>query len=107
MNKNLIMLIGSIGLALITSSCQNPTEMSAEFMDVGIISKMPPTTFQYGTHRLVDSEGILKVALFSDKVNLDSYIDRIVTVCGKEIEGYPVTGGPKYINVTKIEIMHE
>jgi len=56
----------------------------------------------YGTHVLVNSNGATLYALKSDTFKLDLYIGRSVTVSGELLEGYPVSGGPEYMNVDKI-----
>ena len=52
----------------------------------------------YGTHI------ISGYALRSDLVNLDEFINRNVTISksGYKIDGYPVDGGPVYIEVTDL-----
>ena len=54
------------------------------------------TTYQYGTHILSG------YALRSSTINLDNYVNQDVTVFGYEISGYPVDGGPIYIEVEQI-----
>ena len=50
----------------------------------------------YGTHV------ISGYALRSDLVSLDDFINRNVTITGYKIDGYPVDGGPAYIEVTDL-----
>jgi hypothetical protein len=69
----------------------------------GIIQKQTATTYQYGTHVLVNDNGQTLFALESKKVNLDSYINQTVDIKGNKIQGYPITGGPEYIEVTKVK----
>ena len=55
----------------------------------------------YGTHLLV-MQG-KSYALRSSKVTLDDYLNKGVTAKGHFIAGYPVDGGPQYIEVEEIE----
>ena len=50
----------------------------------------------YGTHV------ISGYALRSNTILLDNYINYNVTIVGYKIDGYPVDGGPDYIEVTDI-----
>lgn len=59
----------------------------------------------YGTHILVNDTGKTLYALKSANINLDKYIDKKVTVNGDLIAGYPVEGGPDYLNVQAIALI--
>ena len=63
----------------------------------GTIQEQGITTYQYGTHT------ISGYALRSNSVTLDDYINQYVTVVGHKINGYPVDGGPDYIEVEEIK----
>lgn len=63
----------------------------------GEIEKQKITTYQYGSHT------ISEYALRSSSINLDDYINQKITVVGHKIGGYPVDGGPHYIEVEKIK----
>ncbi|MGB7910734.1 MAG: hypothetical protein WCF59_00760 [Desulfobaccales bacterium] len=78
-------------------------DKSYQITSAGIIKKQGITTYMYGTHVLVNNSGKTLYALKSDNVNLDKYIDRKVTIKGNLIGGYPVEGGPDYLNVQWIE----
>jgi uncharacterized protein YceK len=67
----------------------------------GIIEKPGMTTFQYGTH-LLKAEN-KTYALKSENINLDTYLNKKVTIKGKKIAGYPLEGGPEFIEVTLVE----
>lgn len=81
-------------------------------MWVGVISKQGMTFYQYGSHVL---EGNLlngnpdhmkkktTIALTSDTIDLDKWLGKEVIVTGTPIEGYPVEGGPLYVNVLAVE----
>ena len=64
----------------------------------GLIQKQGITTYMYGTHTITD------YALKSNSINLDNYIDENVSIIGEKIDGYPVDGGPDYIEVKKIKV---
>jgi hypothetical protein len=57
----------------------------------------------YGTHVLKDDNEKTLYALKSDNIKLDVFVDLYVTVKGDLISGYPVDGGPDYLNVKAIE----
>ena len=64
---------------------------------IGTVQEQGITTYQYGTHT------ISGYALRSNSVTLDDYINQYVTVVGHKINGYPVDGGPDYIEVDEIK----
>jgi hypothetical protein len=70
---------------------------------VGIIKKQGATTYMYGTHILLNDNGQTLYALKSNTINLDNYIDKRVAVKGDLISGYPVDGGPDYLDVKLVE----
>ena len=63
----------------------------------GTIQKQEMTTYQYGTHT------ISGYALRSSSISLDDYINQSVTIVGKKNEGYPIDGGPDYLEVELIK----
>ncbi len=71
------------------------------FQFKGLVKKPEVTTYMYGTHT-ISNEG-KTYALKSSTINLDSYINKTVTVKGTKINGYPVDGGPEYIDVKEVE----
>ena len=48
-------------------------------------------------------KGDIFYALRSSSVNLDDFLNKEVVVRGSFVEGYPVDGGPEYIDVKEIE----
>jgi len=66
----------------------------------GVIQKQSATTYQYGTHVLKAQNAFY--ALKSKNISLDKYLGKKVKVQGNLIPGYPIEGGPKYINVKKV-----
>jgi hypothetical protein len=63
----------------------------------GTIQQQGMTTYQYGTHILGE------FTLRSSVVDLDKYIGKSVTVVGHLIKGYPIEGGPKFLEVVLIK----
>ena len=91
------LFIGIIVICLTTISC-NGTKTDPETIEVtGIIQQTGVTSYQYGTHT------ISGYAIRSSTITLDDYVDQNVTIIGKKIEGYPVDGGPDYIDVEEIK----
>lgn len=67
----------------------------------GLVKKPEVTTYMYGTHT-ISNEG-KTYALKSSTINLDTYINKTVTVKGTKIKGYPVDGGLEYVDVKEVE----
>jgi hypothetical protein len=67
----------------------------------GLLKQQGITSYMYGTHTI--SNNSITYALKSSKINLDAYINKIVTVKGEKISGYPIEGGPVFIDVKSIE----
>ena len=91
--KKLILLVSILTLIL---SCEKSITTSIPVEITGIIQKQGVTSYMYGTHV------ISGYALRSNTILLDNYIDYNVTIVGYKIDGYPVDGGPDYIEVTDI-----
>ncbi|MNL56264.1 hypothetical protein D3C87_1797430 [compost metagenome] len=66
----------------------------------GKVEALGMSTFQYGTHLL--NTGDKTYALKSDKLNLKSYEGKEVVLKGVKVTGYPVDGGPEFIDVQEI-----
>ena len=67
----------------------------------GKIQKIGMTTYQYGTHLLKGDQKTY--ALKSGSTNLDLYLDRTVTIKGTKVKGYPLAGGPEFVEVTLVK----
>lgn len=92
-----LMCIGTL-ICFISISCDNNVKKNANSIEVsGVVQKQGMTTYQYGTHT------ISNYAIRSNTIDLDNYIDKNVTVIGTKIEGYPIDGGPDYLEVEKIK----
>ncbi|MBI2935040.1 MAG: hypothetical protein HYY29_05660 [Chloroflexi bacterium] len=66
----------------------------------GRLVKLQATTFMYGSHGLL-RDGKLVLALRSETVNFDSFIDKVVVVWGRPVHS-GIDGGPPLLNVLGI-----
>ena len=89
-----IFLIGAHG-------CQSKKLASNQIEVSGILQKQGITTYQYGTHILISNDK--QYALKSSTLDLNKYQKQYVTILGERIAGYPVSGGPEYLEVVKIK----
>ncbi len=99
MSIKVLLIVFIIFLPGCGSDLSNPGEITEE----GTIKQQGTTTYMYGTHILLNETGQTSYALKSDTINLDNYIDQRVAVTGNLIAGYPVDGGPDYLNVISIQ----
>lgn len=95
-----LLFVGAI-ICLSAISC-NKNEVNSDNKGdkieiTGTIQKQGITTYQYGTHTLSG------YALRSSTENLDEYVNQNVTVVGHKISGYPIEGGPDFIEVEKLK----
>ena len=103
----LILLLTSLTLFFFTATCNNQTS-NEKSMDTatsieveGTIEAIGMTSWQYGTHTLTNDENFY--ALRSKTVKLDQYEGKTVTIIAQKIEGYPVDGGPEFLEVLRIK----
>ncbi|QPH39509.1 hypothetical protein [Pedobacter endophyticus] len=66
----------------------------------GNLQKLNTTTYQYGTHSI--NSGGKPYALKSSSLNLDTWVDKQVTLRGNKVSGYPLEGGPDLIEVSEV-----
>lgn len=66
----------------------------------GKLEALGMSTFQYGTHML--NAGGKIYALKSSNVDLKAHEGKEVVVKGVKVAGYPVDGGPDFIDVQEI-----
>lgn len=96
-------LFFSLFIAVISGCSTTNNAQSGESVTVqGTVAKMGMTTFQYGTHLL--EAGEKSYALKAENINLDNYLNKKVTIKGKKVPGYPVEGGPDFVDVTLVKI---
>lgn len=82
--------------------CKSVTSQNQNLMTVqGEIERTEMTSYQYGTHTITSGETFY--ALKSEKLDLTPYEGKTVTITAEKIEGYPVDGGPEYLNVLKVK----
>lgn len=89
-------------LAFILISCNNSVDPESSVIPTGTVHKLRASTWMYGTHTLNDLNGSLLYSLKSSTVDLDLYDNKQVEILGNLIPGYPVDGGPKYLNVISV-----
>jgi len=95
--KLLKSLFAGIIICLTVLSCDKENGNPDNIEITGTIQKQGITSYQYGTHT------ISGYALRSNSVDLDNYINQNITVVGYKIDGYPIDGGPDYIEVEEIK----
>jgi hypothetical protein len=87
-------------LTAVTTSCKKNDDVNQL---KGTIQAQGITTYMYGTHVLTNNGGQTMYALRSSSVKLDNYIGKNVEISGSKVAGYPVDGGPDYLDVSKIK----
>lgn len=80
-------------------TCSKQSAALVEFK--GRLEKQGITTYQYGTH--VIGNGSTTYALRSETIDLNDYNGKTVTVKGVKIPGYPVEGGPEFLEVSVVQ----
>lgn len=96
----ILMLVVVAGAA--ASEC-GACDAGREITATGLLKKQGITTYMYGSHVIRDEVSNKSYALTSRTFELDRYLDRRVTVKGRQVAGYPVEGGPEYLEVTSVE----
>jgi len=91
-----------LAFLFVTASSCGKTEPGS-VKATGTLRKQGASAHQYGTHVLIDANGQLLYALRSRKADLDKYDNKSVEVRGRKIKGYPVDGGPEYLEVSKVK----
>lgn len=94
-----LFVIGAVAAGCGTTK-QKPTPPSNVIELSGKLEKLGMSTFQYGTHVLKSADKTY--ALKSDKLSLDGYVDKEVTLKGTKVDGYPIEAGPDLIEVQEI-----
>lgn len=95
-----IALIGI--LVILLTACGTSREVDPNLMVVeGVLKKQGITTYQYGTYTISGDDGFF--ALSSSEVDLEAYVDQEVEIRATKIAGYPVDGGPVYLQVQEVK----
>ena len=103
----LILFLTSVTLFFFTATCNNQTsnnksmEAATSIEVEGKVEAIGMTSWQYGTHTLSNDKDFY--ALRSKAVNLAQYEGKTVTIVAQKIDGYPVDGGPEFLEVLKIK----
>lgn len=98
--KTLAYLISGFVLILFAATCNRATSQNDGMTVTGTIQEQGITSYQYGTHTLTNSD--VFYAVKSDSLDLNDYLNREVTVRVRPIEGYPIEGGPEYLEVLEV-----
>lgn len=67
----------------------------------GQIQRQSITFYQYGSHIISNDQEVF--ALRSETIDLETYINKTVIVVGQKVPGYPVDGGPDYLEVIRVK----
>lgn len=102
-----ILFLTALSLFFFTATCNNKTSNNKS-MDAttsieveGKVEAIGMTSWQYGTHTLTNDENFY--ALRSKAVKLEQYEGKNVKIVAEKIEGYPVDGGPDFLEVLSIK----
>ena len=82
------------------TSCEKSDIDLFDVTGPGKIEQIQASYWMYGSHVITIDNKLY--ALKSSSLKLQDYNNQTVTIWGNKISGYPVTGGPEYIEVTKI-----
>ncbi|HEY9186130.1 MAG TPA: hypothetical protein VIM94_12470 [Salegentibacter sp.] len=86
---------------LFANTCNSPEGQEELLQLTGTLKATGITSYQYGSHTLTTKDTFY--ALRSNKVDLSQFEGKTVNIEGEKVEGYPVDGGPDYIEVKTIE----
>lgn len=93
--KKLLWVLSLVLFFLIASyGCKKDVETITA---MGSIEKLDASFSAYGTHMLVGKNSFL--ALKSEKINLNHFMNKPVCIVGEILDGYPLNDGPKLIEV--------
>ena len=91
----------SLFVAVISSCTSMKDSNTAKHLTAtGTVEKSGMTTYQYGTHVLKTDD---KTFALKASFDLDPYINKKVTIKGKKVSGYPLSGGPELVDVTLVK----
>lgn len=97
----LISISAAISLIMLTATCNSTSENENSIEVTGTIEAIQMTSWQYGTHTISNDTSFY--ALRSEKEDLSRYEGETVTIKASKIEGYPVDGGPEYLEVQEVK----
>ena len=98
-------------LSLLLAGCNRPTVVSPPVSTTqptvsaaGTIRAQGISSYMYGTHILADPSGKTLYALRSgDQLGLDQWVGQRVRIVGTIVPGYPVDGGPPFLDVLGVQ----
>ncbi len=96
-----ISITAAVVLTLFAATCNNKSQNNNTMEVTGTLEAIQMTSWQYGTHTI--SNDTTFYALRSEKINLESYQGKTITITATKIEGYPVDGGPEFLDVEKVK----
>jgi hypothetical protein len=89
------------GIAVFASSAA-PAKKGQTVTAQGTIQEAGITTFQYGQFTLVDKSDHTRFALRSRKLDLGQFVGKSVKITGTLVPGFPIDGGPPFLDVTNV-----
>lgn len=101
--RRALVILASLAMLLVAAA---PALTQEGAPVTGILTKPEITTYQYGTHLIVDEATSASYALESGSVDLDAYVGQAVTLYGTPVPGYQdgqIEGGPNLLNVTSVD----
>ena len=90
----------SPAIFVLITSCSSGSKQAATAEYSGIIEPTGISTYQYGSHTLKTRDTFY--ALKSEAIKLEQFEGRSVTIKAKRIEGYPIEGGPEFLEVLQV-----
>jgi len=99
---NYLKIINIVTCLFLISNCDNPITNN-QISTKGTIQKQSETSYMYGTHIIKNDDENTIYALTSPSIKLGNFEGKNVLIEGKFVEGYPIDGGPKYLEVIDIE----
>ena len=88
------------------ASAATPAKQTKSVTAQGTMQDAGITTYQYGQYALVDKSGHTLFALRSSKLDLAQFVGKSVKITGTLVSGYPVDGGPKFLDVKSVSVVH-
>jgi hypothetical protein len=71
----------------------------ATFIGQGTIRRQGITTYQYGEFVLIHPDRHIICAMRDGQVKLAEWVGQYVKIEGSTIPGYPIDGGPEYVEI--------
>ncbi len=70
------------------------------YVATGTFIRLNRTTFAYGKYGVRDHRGVITCAVRNGPNYMQRWVGKFVYVKGCMIEGYPIAGGPPYLDLT-------